>query len=53
VKIKRSRQTIVSNYIKAYHGKKKLFYLLDTYDGFQALFSFLKDKGVPFEEDKV
>ena len=53
VTITRARQTVVSNYIKAYHEKEKLFYLLDSSNGFQALFSLLKDKGIPFEEDKV
>jgi predicted signal transduction protein with EAL and GGDEF domain len=53
VEITRYRVTAVRNYIKAYHEKKKLFYLLDTSNGYQALVSLLKDKGVPFERDKV
>jgi len=37
------------DYIKAYHERGKLFYLLDNSDGFQALVSYLKDKSVPFK----
>ena len=43
----------VRDYIKVYHDKQKLFYLLDTSNGFQPLVSLLKNKNVPFEWNNV